>query len=321
MAWADNPPISYGRTIGTEVRQVVTHLQRMIWEMPTSLDAPQQLAATYHLIKLVPGPTINPDTALALSITARNIGKAVWLAHSKGDRGAVRLGWRWFHTHSESPFAEGRAPLTHDVWPGASAALTTVIAPPQPLGEYRLEVGLLSEQVTWFAAQGVAPLQVPIHVLSSPERDVDDLLATKLQVTDHPPYLAITVDQPRYRRGDLLYMTMELTNAETRSVDIYIILKKPHGTLSFWNSAGFSPDMRRHWVPILKGIELAEVARLSGHPLLSSQLVDLPTGPYALSLVLTESNTSHVIVRAQARFTLEPSHVTDCHGPLSANVN
>jgi hypothetical protein len=57
---------------------------------------------------------------------------------------------------------------------------------------------------------------------------------------------------------------------------------------------------------MLQGIELAEALRLAGYPLLPCRLVDLPTGPYVLSLVLTESNTPHVIARAQATFTLAP---------------
>jgi hypothetical protein len=298
-SWADSPPVYYGR----EVRQVVAHLQRMIWEMPTSLDGPHQLAATYHLTKLVPGRTINPDAALTLSVTARNVGEAVWLARSRGDRGAVRLGWRWFQAHQDSPFGEGRAPLPYDIWPGKAAVLTAAITSPQQPGEYSLEVGLLSEHVTWFSAQGVTPLRVPIHVFSP---DVNILLTTKLQVIDDHPYLAIAVDQPHYQRSDLLLLTMDLVNTAARTVDIYVILEAPNGLLSFWNGGGFSPYTGERGVPMARGVDLAEGARAAGLPLLFSRPLDLPTGAYVLSLVLTELNSPHVIARAQATFTVEP---------------
>jgi hypothetical protein len=302
-SWADSPPVCYGRMVRTEVRQAVAHLERMIWEIPTSRDVPRQLAATYHLAKLVPGRTINPDAALILSVTARNIGEAVWLARSKGDRGAVRLAWRWFQAHQDSPLGEGRAPLPYDIRPGEAAVLTTAITSPHQPGEYRLEVGLLSEYVTWFSAQGVTPLQVPIHVFSP---DVNTLLTTKLQAIDDHPYLAIAVDQPHYQRNDLLLLTVDLVNTAARTVDIYVILEAPNGVLSFWNGGGFSPYTGERGVPMARGVDLAEGARVTGFPLLFGRPVDLPAGAYALSLVLTESNSPHVIARAQATFTVEP---------------
>jgi hypothetical protein len=141
-------------------------------------------------------------------------------------------------------------------------------------------------------------------VLFSP--DVDDLLTAELQVIDDHPELAIAVDQPHYRRRDLLHMTVDLVNTAARTVDMYVILKGYDGALSFWNGAGFSAYVGKRGVPILKGIELAEGTQMAGFPLLFGRLVDLPTGAYALSLVLTESNSPHVIARAQATFTLEP---------------
>jgi hypothetical protein len=54
-----------------------------------------------------------------------------------------------------------------------------------------------------------------------------------------------------------------------------------------------------------RGVDLAEGARVAGFPLLFGRLVDLPGGAYALSLVLTELNSPHVIARAQATFTVE----------------
>jgi hypothetical protein len=93
-----------------------------------------------------------------------NTGRTVWLARARDDRGEIRLGWRWFNAQEERPFREGRAWLNHDVFPGQAYRFRTTINPPSEPGVYRLDIGLVSELVTWFSDRGVAPLTFDVGV-------------------------------------------------------------------------------------------------------------------------------------------------------------
>jgi hypothetical protein len=305
-SWVDSPPIYYGREMVTEVGQAFARLKRSIVDMPTSLDAPQQLAASYNLISLVPGPTVDLNEPLTLQVTTLNTGKALWLARGKGERGAVRLGWRWFKGDHEVPTPWGRGLLKYDILPGGRYRFTAMIASPREPGEYLLEVGLITEQVAWFSEQGVAPLKIPVRVLGPPDGDFHTLLAKGLQVIGDPPALAIASDRPHYRQGDNLTLTVDLVNSAPRTVDVYVALSGPDGMLSFWDGMVFSQHTGGRWVPLRRGVKLDDGVQLAGVPLLAWQLVDLANGPYTVSLVLTESNVPNVVAKAQVIFTLEP---------------
>jgi hypothetical protein len=129
---------------------------------PESATAPQLLSAVY----VMEGSAFQEAASkeIDLRLLAVNTGRTVWLARAKDDRGEVRLGWRWFNGQEERPFREGRAWLGHDVFPGQSHRFRTAINPPSEPGVYRLDVGLVSELVTWFSDQGVAPLAFDVGV-------------------------------------------------------------------------------------------------------------------------------------------------------------
>jgi len=198
--------------------------------MPTSLDEPQKLAASYTLIRLVPGTLLSPSGVLHAQVKVRNTGQAVWLARAKGDRGAVRLGWRWFKGNQEIVFASGREGLRYDVFPGQSYEFKVRIAPPMESGEYTLELGLVSELVAWFSDQGVEPLKVTVRVVNPPGDDFERLPAKLFKAVGDPPRLAIATDRPRYRRGDSLRLTADLVNpGSSRVIDGYLALRGPDG--------------------------------------------------------------------------------------------
>jgi hypothetical protein len=129
---------------------------------PESAMAPQLLSAVYLLEEAAFQEVASRDINLGLQ--AVNTGRAVWLARAKDDRGAVRLGWRWFNGKEERPFREGRAWLSHDVFPGQAYRFRTTIDAPSKPGDYKLDVGLVSELVTWFSDRGVAPLTLDVRV-------------------------------------------------------------------------------------------------------------------------------------------------------------
>jgi hypothetical protein len=133
-------------------------------DVPTSRSSPQLLAASYSAEAVSPLMVTSPRVRIALKAT--NVGEATWLARNEGDRGAVRIGWRWFKGDQEIPGTSGRETLLYNVYPGLSYSFGLEISTPQEPGEYRLELGLVCEHMTWFDEQGVEPVQLTILVPS-----------------------------------------------------------------------------------------------------------------------------------------------------------
>lgn len=131
---------------------------------PTSRNSSQLLKAAYEL-EDSPLPSVTSQTG-HISVKVVNTGGAVWLAHAKGDRGAVRLGWRWFKGDQEVPHTSGRELLPYDVFPGQAYVFKAGIRTPPEPGEYTLELGLVSEGVTWFSDRGVEPLKLRIYTVN-----------------------------------------------------------------------------------------------------------------------------------------------------------
>jgi hypothetical protein len=73
--------------------------------------------------------------------------------------------WRWFEEGHEVHLTEGGWLLGYDVLPGQTYEFTLEIVTPQMPGNYLLELGLVSIQVTSFADQGTAPLGIPVQVM------------------------------------------------------------------------------------------------------------------------------------------------------------
>jgi Dolichyl-phosphate-mannose-protein mannosyltransferase len=137
---------------------------------PTSRDAPHKVAASYRLLRLNPGPSLSADEFLTLHLSALNTGEAIWLARAEDEKGAVRLGWRWFKGEQEIPNTQGRERLGYDVLPKQWYEFQARISPPVEAGEYTLELGLVSEFLTWFIDQGSRSLRIPVTVHTPSER-------------------------------------------------------------------------------------------------------------------------------------------------------
>jgi hypothetical protein len=130
---------------------------------PQSAKSPHLLSAAYVLEAPLSQVITSGDIEVTLQV--RNTGGVVWPATAKDDRGEVRLGWRWFKGQEGIPLKEeGREHLQYDVFPGQAYRFKTTINPPSEPGEYILELGLVSELVTWFSDRGVAPLKLSVRV-------------------------------------------------------------------------------------------------------------------------------------------------------------
>jgi hypothetical protein len=272
---------------------------------PTSLHNPQLLSAAYSWES--PQPQMIIAQPVQMAIRAINTGRATWLARTEGDRGAVQLGWRWHKGDQVIPSLPGREVLAYDVFPGGETTFHTQISPPWESGDYILELGLVSELVTWFSDQGVEPLKVAVRVVHSGRDNFEQSLATQVKAIDTPPKLAVTTDRPRYRHGDRLHVLIDAINPDrTHTVDAYLALLWPDGHIFFRDHSGSLMVSEGSWTPLAKGIILAKGIQLTNQPLLALNLVDMPPGSYICYLILTEPNTYKIISKAETLFTLEP---------------
>jgi hypothetical protein len=104
------------------------------------------------------------SSVIDVTLQATNTGQGVWLADAKNERGKVRLGWRWYRESNGVLFKEGREDLQYDVFPGQAYRFKARIKAPLEPGEYTLELGLLSELLTWFSDRGVPPFKFAVHI-------------------------------------------------------------------------------------------------------------------------------------------------------------
>lgn len=74
------------------------------------------------------------------------------------------MGWRWYQEGREVPGTSGRQGLLYDVYPGQAYVFQTQIPLPAMPGEYTLELGLLSESLTWFVDRGTPSLMLSVSV-------------------------------------------------------------------------------------------------------------------------------------------------------------
>ncbi len=290
-SWAEGPLAFHGREASAAVAALVPGAAR---GGATSATAPEGLRAA-----LEAGPLpleVFAGEAIAVPVAATNIGRATWLAAAPGDRGAVRLGWRWQHPEREPP--GGRAGLLLDVPPGASARFSPNIAAPAVPGEYRLTIDMVSELVTWFADRGSRPVQVIVRVLPLELHRVLEAAGSALGPV---PEAAITTDRRVYRAGDRLGLAVALRHPHPpRRLDGYLVLE---GTASFiydgrrLSAAGSTP-----WPPWVKGLPLP--ARAEGR--FGVTLAGLAPGDYRWHVLVAEVGTYRPIVRASAAFRIEP---------------
>lgn len=128
----------------------------------TSANASQSLSAAYVLE--APSSKTITSSAIDVALQATNTSQSIWLADPNGERGKVRLGWRWYKESNGVPFEEGREDLAYDIFPGQAYQFRTTIKAPLEPGAYILELGLVCELLTWFADRGIPPLKFIVHV-------------------------------------------------------------------------------------------------------------------------------------------------------------
>jgi hypothetical protein len=240
-----------------------------------------------------------PDP-ITLEVTATNTGQAVWLAHGRRDEGAVKLGWRWFRDGAELAGLSGRAPIRYDVFPEQGFRFKVAVDPPAEPGRYLLELGLVSELVTWFSQVGTPPLRLTVDVRAD-LRFTSLIERLKIPAPDAPRFFLATD-----RAGEVSRLTLGASVGE-RSwvVDVYLVLQAPDGAVSFYDGQRLVPHRKGPWVPLVKGVELRKGTR-DPAPLVSLPVAGMRPGTYTWYLLLTEAHSYRIIVEARATFEVAP---------------
>ena len=234
-SWRGGPLIFYGGEALSVIRQLVMK------GGPTSADSPALLAASYRF---------EPEAAqvfvrerLPVHVEATNTGRALWLAAPMGNRGSVRLGWRWWSRDQVDLPEAGRMLLASDLSPGQVVRFAPRIVCPLAPGDYTLTIDLLSEHVTWFADQGRPPIRVPVKVRPL---ELEHFLTEPVGLVGRAPAVAISTDRSSYRRGETLRLTMEAVNPYYPGrFDEYLLRQGPDGDVWYLRRTPASSGDRR----------------------------------------------------------------------------
>jgi hypothetical protein len=287
-SWREGPLVFYGREAVAFLRPASAQIRG---PRPDSADSPDLLAASYEAEPI--RSVVDAGESLDVAVRATNTGRAVWRAVGPGDRGTVRVGWRW--SRAGATLSEGRTSLVSDVVPGDTIHTVSRITAPSVPGQYALTIDLVSEYLTWFADLGHPSVKAAITVLP---RDPARLLAEPA-AADHSLAVAISTDRAAYRREDSLRLTVELANPRRRgSFDAYLVLQGPDGATRFFDGRRWAQP--GSWAPWVR--ELPLPARATGR--FAIPLSTLAAGAYQWHVVLTETGAYRPLIKSVAKFTV-----------------
>lgn len=292
-SWRASPLVFYGREVFSVLGRA---LSADASHRPTSADSPTRLTASYN-----PAPIASEafvGETLEVSFTARNTSDTVWLASAPGDRGSVRLGWRW--SRNGATVGEGRVALQADVRRGGLARFAARVALPAAPGEYALTLDLVSELVTWFAEQGQRPVIVAVKVKPL---EVDAVMSAPLRIGAPSAIATISTDRASYGARDTIHLTVELRNpGRPGQFDAYLVGQGPEGRVWFFDGRQLGRLTGQAWVPWCRRLPFP--ARASGRFELPAATLD--SGAYRWHVLLTESDTLRPLARGATAFTVGP---------------
>jgi hypothetical protein len=276
---------------------------------PSSLSAPHLLSATYDLPTEHPPPSMSRADPLPLTLRAQNTGQAVWLAEAHEDRGAVRLGWRWFKADQLVPGSEGRSMLAYDVLPGQSYEFKVSIDPPGGSGLYTLQLGLVSEGVAWFSDLDSPPTQLTMEIAQAPPCEPFDRLLEKSDTAPtESPRFHLSTDRPSYPPSHgIVHLFLKLEHVpEPFMADVYLVLRGPDCRIYFFeydrNPLVYHGAL---WPIFWRRVSLQPASDQPHVHLHAFSVGGFARGSYIISVLFTEPNSDRIITQARATFQVQ----------------
>ena len=112
-------------------------------------------APSFHIGVIGLPQRLRVGDARPVRVMVRNTGSETWVANGKLQSGKfVNLSYRWFDESGRLVLEGNRAALPEPMQPGDVAEVSLTITTPKTAGHYRLAIGPLQEEVTWFVGSG-----------------------------------------------------------------------------------------------------------------------------------------------------------------------
>lgn len=285
-AWRESPLAFYGR-------EVLLHLTGRGSDGTTSGGRAAAFAVDRTRLDVMSGERVQ------LPISVSNVGHDVWPAATPGDRGAVRLAWRW--DRGDQRQAAGREALLADMPPGSTTRFTARIMSPLEPGDYTLILGMMSDPGEWFGDHGPGAARIAVRVFPL---EVARMLSAPIDApAGTTPRVRIATDRPSYRRDDTLRLNVTVRYPHhPRSFDLYYVFEPPHGPVWFFDGLTLPRPANPDWILLGRGLPLP--ARMDGR--FALPLATFSHGTYRWHVLLTPIGSYRPVARATTTFAVGP---------------
>jgi SAM-dependent methyltransferase len=168
-----------------ELQRVVRDGGVLVFQIPYRPSRPENLPETAMRARIelldVPSP-VGTGQAAPVRTRVTNVSEHTWPAGR-----LIRLGNHWLRDGEPVQWNDGRADLPHDLAPGAAVELELPVVAPNEPGAYDLELDVVQEAVTWWAAVGSEPVRTRVDVVAETVAAVPALSPPKELVVDPQP--------------------------------------------------------------------------------------------------------------------------------------
>ena len=169
------------------------------------------------------------------------------------------------------------------------------------MGQYVLELGMVSEPDIWFDVQ-----RFPVKIVGSCY--FEDIINKPLKFIQIPPHIGITPDRPSYFVGEIARVRLSIANGTIpRNLKLSVFLRHPDGHLRSLNSSA----------EMLSNPPCSELMRMGAPHILSRefridwqlglQLRNMPEGVHILYALMTEMGITEVVSKSSSIFYLSPN--------------
>jgi SAM-dependent methyltransferase len=109
--------------------------------------------------------TVSPEAPIEFEVAATNTGDTIWLVSRAPLKGRVRVGLKVLNERNET-IAEvhGSPRLQRALGPGETCLLRISCGAPSEVGDYKIKIDLVNQDICWFEQHGSQPLILPFVV-------------------------------------------------------------------------------------------------------------------------------------------------------------